>query len=107
MVLAAALGLEPRTPTFRVWCATNCTTRQSAKSYRLCLGRASGGRGGCEKVQKCDCGFDAAVAALTVVRGRPRRGSGQTRNAKEYRVFKNESFRERCGEDFGGRALFR
>ena len=25
---AAALGLEPRTPTFRVWCATNCTTRQ-------------------------------------------------------------------------------
>ena len=63
-------------------------------------------RGECENVQKCDCGFDPAVAAPTVVRGRPRRGSGQTRNAKEYRVFKGESFRERWGEDFGGRALF-
>ena len=25
---AAALGLEPRTPRSRIWCATNCTTRQ-------------------------------------------------------------------------------
>ena len=31
VLLAAALGLEPRTPTFRVWCATNCTTRQLLK----------------------------------------------------------------------------
>lgn len=27
-LMAAALGLEPRTPRSRVWCATNCTTRQ-------------------------------------------------------------------------------
>ncbi len=26
--MAAALGLEPRTPRSRIWCATNCTTRQ-------------------------------------------------------------------------------
>src|SRR6202789_3011750 len=28
---AAALGLEPRTPRSRIWCATNCTTRQKKK----------------------------------------------------------------------------
>ncbi len=43
MVLAAALGLEPRTPTFRVWCATNCTTRQSGKAYRWVKMRARSG----------------------------------------------------------------
>lgn len=40
---AAALGLEPRTPTFRVWCATNCTTRQSGKAYRWVKMRARSG----------------------------------------------------------------
>ena len=47
MVLAAALGLEPRTPTFRVWCATNCTTRQSGKAYLALKMRAR--RGGQEE----------------------------------------------------------
>jgi hypothetical protein len=34
---AAALGLEPRTPRSRIWCATNCTTRHLRKMERLCF----------------------------------------------------------------------
>jgi len=37
---AAALGLEPRTPRSRIWCATNCTTRQSWPPGRKRLRRA-------------------------------------------------------------------